>query len=121
MLTPSDRERLVHIADAAAKIMATVRGMSRNQFAASWQTQLIIERLLEIIGEAANHLSTDFVTQYTSVPWPQIVAMRNLISHEYFRIDANTVWETAQRSVPPFHRQIEQILNESADNNHEDH
>ncbi len=45
-----------------------------------------------------------------------MIGMRNIIAHQYFRIDLETVWEVTQESLPLLREQIE-ALRESLDNN----
>lgn len=110
MAAPGDRERLLHILDAIDKIEVVLRAYDQERFQQDWEKQLVVERLIEIIGEAANHLSADIQTNHPHVPWPQIVSMRNLVSHEYFRVDPEMVWHTAKRSIPHLRVAIRQIF-----------
>jgi uncharacterized protein with HEPN domain len=48
--------------------------------------QCAVERLLEIIGEAANHLSPELKEHYPTAPWRSITDLRNVVSHEYFQV-----------------------------------
>ncbi|MGN0551699.1 MAG: DUF86 domain-containing protein [Acutalibacteraceae bacterium] len=48
------------------------------------------------IGELSNKLSEDFKNTYNSIPWKAIRGMRNVVAHEYGKIDEVTVWETAE-------------------------
>lgn len=59
MLDDSDIARLHHILDAMSKIDEALIGYSEAKFAQDWQKQLVIERLLGIIGEAAAHISPE--------------------------------------------------------------
>ena len=110
MAVPGDRERLLHILDAIDKIEVALRAYDQARFQQDWEKQLVIERLIEIIGEAANRLSQELQTSQPQIPWPQIVGMRNLVSHEYFRVDAVIVWNTALRSIPSLRAAIQQIF-----------
>ena len=47
---------------------------------------------LEIIGEAANGLSEDFIINHPDAPWARIVGLRNVIILEYFGVDDLTTW-----------------------------
>ena len=42
---------------------------------------------IEVIGEAAKHLSPDFTDAYPAVPWKDIAGMRDFIVHNYFGVD----------------------------------
>ena len=110
MLSENDRERLYHILDALDKMAVTMASQTYADFLNDWQRQLIVERLLEIMGEAANHLSVGLQSQHTYIPWPKIIGMRNVVSHEYFRIDLETLWKTATEAVPLLRSDIEQVL-----------
>jgi uncharacterized protein with HEPN domain len=43
---------------------------------------------MEIIGEAANHISDETKTKFSDIEWAQIIGMRNVFVHEYFGVDA---------------------------------
>mgnify|MGYP001564581679 FL=1 len=57
-------------------------------------------RELGVIGEAAKKLSEEFKRVYTNVPWKQIAGMRDKLIHDYFEIDVEAVWKTAQEDIP---------------------
>jgi len=110
MLTPADRERLSHILDAIDKIEQIVESLTIDRFREDWEKRLVIERLLEVIGEAANRVSAELQDQHPQVPWAKMVGMRNFISHEYFRIDTDILWATASDDVPALYPDFEHIL-----------
>lgn len=91
MLDDSDIARLHHILDAMSKIDEALIGYSEAKFAQDWQKQLVIERLLGIIGEAAAHISPEVRKANEHVPWAKMVGMRNVVSHQYFRVDVSSV------------------------------
>lgn len=62
--------------------------------------QLAVERLLEIIGEAANSLSEDFRAQHPSIPWGDVIGLRVVLAHHYHRVDPGQVWVIAAAEVP---------------------
>jgi uncharacterized protein with HEPN domain len=74
--------------------------------------QIWIVHHLQIIPEATNALSSELTGRYPSVPWAQIVAFRNLVVHEYFRVSLNLVWAIVQNNLPPLKVTVEQILQE---------
>lgn len=63
-------------------------------------SRLAVERLLEIIGEAANSLSEDFRSQHPGIPWSDIIGMRVVLAHHYHRVDPGQVWVIAATEVP---------------------
>ncbi len=65
---------------------------------------------LETIGEAARALSRAFRQQPPEVQWVKLIAMRNIIVHEYFGLNLGQVWTAVVRDLPELKRQIEQIV-----------
>ncbi|NET62793.1 MAG: DUF86 domain-containing protein [Symploca sp. SIO2E6] len=106
-----DGERLQDILEAIAQVEKySVRG--RQVFDQDELVQVWIVHHLQIIGEAANSLSSELITRYSRIPWAQIVAFRNLLVHEYFRVDLDAVWTIVQRNLPDLKNQIKAIIAE---------
>lgn len=72
----------------------------RERFDADELVQTWVVHHLQIIGEAARKLSENFRARIPEVPWPQIIAMRNILVHDYFGINLDTVWDTVQTDLP---------------------
>ncbi len=62
--------------------------------------RLAIERL-EIVGEAANHVSKDIIEQNTDIPWSKIIGLRNKIAHDYGEILTDRIWIQALSTQNP--------------------
>jgi uncharacterized protein with HEPN domain len=46
---------------------------------------------LVVIGEAAAQLSEETRAKAEEIPWTKVVGLRNLIAHEYFRVDLEVI------------------------------
>ena len=66
---------------------------SLGEFEADYKTVDAVIRNLEIIGEAAHHLSSEFKEQNSSIEWIKLVGLRNRIVHGYFCVDLSIVWQ----------------------------
>lgn len=101
-----------HMVDAAQKAVALVGGTSLEQYSAadSFSLRFATERSLEIVGEAAAHVSNEFKSQHPNVPWRQVVGMRNHIVHGYMTTEDELVWRTAVEHAPRLLRQLEELL-----------
>jgi uncharacterized protein with HEPN domain len=86
MPLPSDYERLQHIKEAVELIVEYTQSLDLMGFRLDRKLQLSVERLLEILGEAANRISPDVKTSYPDVPWREMTNLRNVVSHEYFQV-----------------------------------
>lgn len=103
------KERLRDILDAIARIERhTTRG--REVFEQDELIQVWVFHHIQIIGEAAANLGRDFHEAHPEVPWPQIVAMRNVLVHEYFGVDLGEVWKTVERDLPACKRAVKELL-----------
>lgn len=103
------KERLRDILDAIARIERyAVRG--RQAFEQDELIQVWVFHHLQIIGEAAANLGRDFHAAHPGLPWPQIVAMRNVLVHEYFGVDLDEVWKTVECDLPALKQAIERLL-----------
>jgi uncharacterized protein with HEPN domain len=67
---------------------------------------------MQIIGEAARKASAALRENHPEVPWSQVVAMRNILVHDYFGVDIEEVWAAVVRDLPDLKRKIEAILQE---------
>jgi uncharacterized protein with HEPN domain len=101
-----EKQRLLDIVDAVDRIVSYVAGMSYDDFLADRKTQDAVTRNIEIIGEAARALPEDFKERHAGIPWSEIVAMRNVIVHQYFGILPEVVWDVIRNELPTLRSQI---------------
>ncbi len=105
------QERLRDILDAMAHIgRYTSRG--REAFDRDELIQVWVVHHLQIIGESAAQLGRAFHAAHPEIPWPKIVAMRNVLVHEYFGVDLNELWNVAQRDLKAIQGRVEGLLAE---------
>jgi uncharacterized protein with HEPN domain len=105
-----DRLFLRHMRDHARKALALCAGKTRAQFDADETLRLALSYLLQIIGEAASHVSRDTKRAHPDIPWRSIVGMRHRLVHGYFQIDEDVVWKTVTTELEPLLTAIEELL-----------
>ncbi|MCL6097833.1 MAG: DUF86 domain-containing protein [Bacteroidetes bacterium] len=105
-----DKARLQHIYDAIGEIESYVKKSSYKVFQTNTMMQFACVKQLEIIGEAANHLTQHFKKLYSEIQWREIVGLRNLLIHEYFGIDTKIVWDIIKTDIVLLKKQIKEIL-----------
>lgn len=98
-MSRSDEQRLADILDAAAELSAIV-GRGRDAFLADAILKRAAERLLEIIGEAANALSEETTGRFPGIGWRDLARLRIVLAHHYQRVDPEQVWTIAIGDVP---------------------
>jgi len=65
---------------------------------------------LQILGEAAAKLGREFHEQHPSIPWPQVVAMRNVLVHDYFGVDLEEIWRMVGRDLPKLKNRCKRLV-----------
>lgn len=105
----SDRERLLDIAEAIDRI-TRYASRGRADFEAQELIQTWVIHHIEIMGEAASRISPELREAHPEIPWAQVVAMRNVLAHDYFGIDVERVWNAVERDLPELRRQVQVLL-----------
>ena len=106
-----DKEYLHDIIDAITQIEKyAFKGFA--EFKSNELIQVWIIHHLEIIGEASRKISEEIQTKYPNIPWARIIAMRNILIHDYFGIDLEEVWTTVERHLPELKTSIGIIIEE---------
>ena len=97
---------------AAADAISFTSGMSEGEFLKSATTQMACAMCLILIGESATRIerrSPDFVAAHPDWPWNKIRGLRNLIVHDYDRLEMPTVWVVIHESLPDLLSKIEAV------------
>lgn len=94
-----DEANLLDMLIAARHAAAFCRELTWEQFMDNCLYQYAIAKAIENIGEAASKVSADFKIAYPDIPWPQIVALRHRIAHDYFRLDMLRLWEITTTEI----------------------
>ena len=101
---------LEDIQTAMSHIAEYIDGFTFVRFKMDYKTVDAVIRNFEIIGEAAKNLPFEIKAKYPDVPWEEMYLLRNRISHEYFGIDYEIIWDVATNYLPDNKRQIDEIL-----------
>ena len=109
----SDKTYLRHISDAIQTIESYISGVDFETFSQNSMMSDAVFRQIEIIGEAASRLSTEFQKNHPDVPVRKVKSMRNILIHEYFGVNKKTVWDTCKDDLPTLKPLIQKALDES--------
>ena len=105
----SDLERMRDIQEAISKIEKyAIQG--KVEFLANELIQGWTLLQLQIIGEAASSMSVQTKEKYSEINLRDIIDFRNLLVHEYFRVDLQIVWQILEQEIPTLKQQINSIL-----------
>jgi len=87
------------IMDAAKTAIQLTEGVSLQRYLEDRKLQLAVERLIEIIGEAARNVSKTLKDLHPDIPWQKIVAQRHVLAHVYDRFCLCRVWGKDKRNA----------------------
>jgi len=96
------------------RIAEYIDGLEFETFRRDYKTVDAVVRNFEIIGEAAKKLPAELREKYPSVPWLEMYYLRNRISHEYFGIDYEILWDVAKNHLPQNLKNIEEIIDQQS-------
>ena len=106
----NDLIRLRHILDAAQEAIAFSRGRSREDLDSNRMLNLSLVRLLEIIGEAARGVSQASRANHQEIAWKKMTGMRDRLTHGYYDVNLDVVWQTVTEDLPPLVAQLNKII-----------
>ncbi|MDX2221088.1 MAG: DUF86 domain-containing protein [Burkholderiales bacterium] len=109
---------LNHIRQAATDACSFVKGIDKADFLEDKRTQQAVVMSLVIIGEAATKVMdgyAPFAMANPHVPWRSMRGMRNRITHGYFDINLDVVWDTVRTALPELLKQLTAVRQDSDD------
>jgi len=106
----ADLVRVHHMLDATREALEFSADKTRLDLDTDRMLCLSLVHLLEIIGEAAVGVSSEFREKYPQTPWSGIVGMRNRLIHSYYDINLDIVWKTGKEVIPPLKAELEKII-----------
>ncbi len=110
-MLPEDRDRayLWDMLDAARTARTFLVGIPFHAFEEDRKLQLAIERLVEIVGEAARRVSATFASEHPEFPWKQMIAQRNVLAHEYGEIKLERIYALVTTDLTKLIQQLEAL------------
>ena len=93
-----------------SRIIEYVGERDFKEFKQNYMLLDAVIRNFEIIGEATKNIPEFIKEKYSSVPWKKMYGLRNLISHEYFGIDYEMIWEIVKSNLPGNIKDLQIIL-----------
>jgi uncharacterized protein with HEPN domain len=112
-LEEADLKFLWDMLEAARDASTFVVGVDRVGFLKDRMRQRAVERVVELIGEAARRISQSARDQLRGVQWGAIVATRHILAHDYREVDLEKIWRIATIHVPILIAELTPVLAEN--------
>lgn len=94
------------------RVQEYLLGLDFQHFKWDYKTVDAVIRNFEIIGEASKKLPDQIKHKYPNIPWEEIYRLRNRISHEYFGIDYEIIWDISTNHLPQNLLDVLDVLNQ---------
>jgi uncharacterized protein with HEPN domain len=107
-----DEASLLDIFKAGKRVVEFARGLSRTDLETDVMRLSAILYQIQILGEATKRLSLEFREQHSDIPWSRVAGMRDIIAHQYDRLDLDLIWTVIQHSIPELLEMIALFLPE---------
>ncbi len=98
--------------DAVDFIFRHTRGKTFEEFENDELVSFAVLKNLEIIGEAANHLSDGIKEKKPDVEWPKIIKARHIFVHAYYDTDWQIVWAIVSQHLHGLREALIDLLTE---------
>ncbi len=102
--------RVRDILQAIDSIQQRTAGMTQADFEANETTVKAVLYDFIVMGEAAINIPAEIQARALDLPWQLMSDLRNVIAHEYFRVEPEIVWDTIQNNLPDLIKPLQQLL-----------
>lgn len=91
---------LADIEESCEKVLRFTKGMTYKEFVHDELHFDAVLRNLEVIGEAVKNISDETRQKYPQIKWRKIAGFRDIVAHEYFGVNEETVWDIVEKEIP---------------------
>jgi uncharacterized protein with HEPN domain len=114
-----DSASLLDIVNAAKRVLQFAEGLDKSELATNDEKQSAILYQVIVIGEAMKRWSEEFRAQHPEISWKDIAGMRDILAHQYDRVNLNTLWDAIQTDIPELLALLQPLLPEPGGRSHE--
>ena len=98
------------IVNATEKIERYTKNLKYEEFSNNEMVIDAVMRNFEVIGEAVNNIPDQIKEKFLDVEWSEAVGFRNVLIHNYFGLDLESVWDTIKGNIPALKKHIKKVL-----------
>jgi len=108
-----NRTYLMYLEDIQLAMKRIAEYIGEMEFKEFKMNNMVVDAVIrnfEIIGEASKNLPDELKEKYNQVPWQEMYYLRNRVSHNYFGINYEIIWDVAKNYLPINKKQIDKII-----------
>ena len=109
-MSKNDAVYIQHILERIERIQSFIYGKSLDDFEQSLLLQDAIVRNFEVMGEATKNLTSEFRRTHSHIPWKSIAGTRDVLIHDYIKVDVKAIWLTVGNDLPPLRASLIELL-----------
>lgn len=98
--------------EAIESIQEYTEGMSFEEFEESSMEKDAVLRNFQKLGEAVGELPDSFKEENDQVVWQDVKDFRNVIVHQYWKVDEEIAWDIIQNRLPELRNQLARLVEE---------
>jgi len=106
-----DKGRLEHMLEAMDNVNEFTKGVTYEELVGNKILCHAVVHNIQIVGEAAYKLTKEFCAAHPEVLWKDIIGLRHVLVHDYYRIDLPELWIIIHEELPPLRKQIVEMIN----------
>lgn len=111
-----DRGRIEHMLYMARNLQEAKEHHTYDELLSDKILFYGMSKMTEIIGEAAYKLTHEFTASHPELPWKQVIGMRHILVHGYFKITPEDLWDVIQNDIPTMIPVLEKYLEDLESN-----
>jgi uncharacterized protein with HEPN domain len=105
-----DAAHLQDMLEVALEARELVADIQAKAFLKDRVRRRALERMLELVGEAARRITLVGQAEHPEIRWRRIIGQRNILALEYGRIDPRLLYQTAREDMPSLIAALERIV-----------
>jgi uncharacterized protein with HEPN domain len=107
-----DKDSLIDILEAIEEIFSSMEGVNFAPLSANREKQAAILYFFIMMGEATKRLSQNFRASHPEIDWQGIAGMRDILAHQYDRVDIQVIWDVVQTDLSPLSVSLKKLVEE---------
>lgn len=114
-MNPKNRKFWLYLEDMLLSMDRVEEYIGELEFIQFKQNYMVVDAVIrnfEIIGEASKHIPDEMTIKYLQIPWRKMYNLRNLVTHEYFGVDYELIWEIAKHDLPKNQSDLRKLIDQ---------